>query len=938
MNHATRFARLVLLLALVGALALAGCGGSDSGSPTMPMTETPPTPYEMAVTNIAAADTANAAQAAYDAVKGDVTAAEGDKLQAAVDDRIAALDMMGRAADQKMALMTAAGNVDTSDLMTAEDIDAANTAIYALKTALAAAVDVSDADKAMYQATVDVAGTAVMTAQSALDHTAQTMALSGAVDALRAIDLGDLSTEEAIDAANDAIVALRTALDNATELTDAEKAVAMAELATANRTVMAAQGRVDIAGQKMMLSDAVKALEAIDLDALMTQEDIGAAHKAIITLELALKAATGLTDAEKLDATVDVTLAKRRVTAAETALATNIEGQTDALTMAATALGEIDLDDLDTPEKVTAANEAVEALKMALEGATHLSKADKATYQTQLEMATETVKTAQTGMDLTGRMAAQRTALTNAVTMATTAVVGVDNDSTDSEVAAADSAIAALQTAIDDAEDLSAGDADVAIAQGTLTTLTGVLAAAKTSRMAAIDKKDTADMKAMAATGKAMHAALAGPTPATDDALENIATGSTLLSTDAATLGIDAADGAGSLTGTTSNPDAVTLKAGDSAGALGSWDGMDYSHTNTGTKVVNEARVYTNKGPGKSESFADAEYTIATATDIDSDAIKGYVFLVDGGDAENGIDVMDVRGDDFAHSGTQIYTYDAVTDAAFTTRGTFDGAPGVFRCTGTCSVTNDGKDGPSDLGGDWHFKPDAGANAMVRQPDDAYLYYGWWVSKDKDGMPTAASAFVGKMGVFNPDAQESPGEIPLSGIDAIPGSATYTGHAAGKFAMRNPLDGTGDGGHFTADATLNAKFSGDGAGISGTLDNFMANDESVPWSVSLNNTSTSGRDADNDVSSMTNITDAGAFATSENRVDTAVDESKSTVWSINGNAAPASGTWSGQMYDELPGNAPGGDGSNIPTTVTGTFYSEFSTIGRMVGGFGADKQ
>ena len=37
------------------------------------------------------------------------------------------------------------------------------------------------------------------------------------------------------------------------------------------------------------------------------------------------------------------------------------------------------------------------------------------------------------------------------------------------------------------------------------------------------------------------------------------------------------------------------------------------------------------------------------------------------------------------------------------------------------------------------------------------------------------------------------------------------------------------------------------------------------------------------------------------------------------------------MYDELPGPAPDGDGSNIPTTATGTFYSEFSTIGRMVG-------
>ena len=44
------------------------------------------------------------------------------------------------------------------------------------------------------------------------------------------------------------------------------------------------------------------------------------------------------------------------------------------------------------------------------------------------------------------------------------------------------------------------------------------------------------------------------------------------------------------------------------------------------------------------------------------------------------------------------------------------------------------------------------------------------------------------------------------------------------------------------------------------------------------------------------------------------------------------------MHDEMPGNPPGGDGSNIPTTVTGTFYSEFSDRARMVGAFGADKQ
>ena len=72
---------------------------------------------------------------------------------------------------------------------------------------------------------------------------------------------------------------------------------------------------------------------------------------------------------------------------------------------------------------------------------------------------------------------------------------------------------------------------------------------------------------------------------------------------------------------------------------------------------------------------------------------------------------------------------------------------------------------------------------------------------------------------------------------------------------------------------------------------------------------------------------------------TDVNEAMGTTWSIDGNSGGRSGTWSGQTYDEKPGTvADGGDGSTIPTTVTGTFYSEFSTIGRMVGAFGADKQ
>ena len=433
-----------LVMAAALAIGLAACGGSSTTPPDDP----PPTPYEVAIAGIAAADTAEAAQAAYDAVKDDVTAAEGGRLQAAVDARIAVLATAARAAEQRMALMTAAGNVDTSDLMTAADIAAANTAIAALKAALAAAADVSDADKAMYQGQVTAAETAVATAQSALDHAAQTMALSNAVTALQAIDLTDLSTQDKIDAAEEAIAAVRAALEAATELSAAEKTMAMTELATADRTVMMAQGRFDTDAQKTALAEAVATLAALDLGALMTQDDIDAAEAAIVALDLALAAATNLTDAEKLDATVDVTVAKRRVASAQTTLDTNVGNQRTALTEAGTALAAIDLDDLDTQAKIDAADAAVMALKAALDDATHLSDSEKATYQTQLKAATETVRTAQTGMDRDGRMTAQRTAITSAVTMARTAVNGVKNTSTNSEVSAADQAITDLEAAI----------------------------------------------------------------------------------------------------------------------------------------------------------------------------------------------------------------------------------------------------------------------------------------------------------------------------------------------------------------------------------------------------------------------------------------------------------------------------------------------------------
>ena len=410
-----------------------------------------------------------------------------------------------------------------------------------------------------------------------------------------------------------------------------------------------------------------------------------------------------------------------------------------------------------------------------------------------------------------------------------------------------------------------------------------------------------ADRMAAAKTGKDLFAALEGSTSDADNPLTNIE--APVLATTGLT--INAAGGAGTFTDDPDS-DGVELKAGDSVGALGSWNGTDYARSmGTGDdKVTNEARVYTNRGAPKTKDF-------------------GEVHELGGGSLTVGTDAADralVMATAFEHQGTQTHQVPEKSDAVYV-RGTYDGAPGEYKCNTVagCSSTNDGSGSPSGLGGDWTFTPDKGA--MVSQPDAHYLYYGWWVSKDSDGMPTAASAFAGRFGTE--DGVSTDGLDPAGDLSTLTGSATYVGHAAGKFAMdysqNTAANGASDGGHFTADAELKATFgSGATAGVTGTIDNFRLNDgsEDPGWSVALMNGGLAAAGA---------ITAPGATE-------------DATVWSINGTEADASGTWSGTMYDELPGDPPGGDGNDIPTTVTGTFYSEYSDVGRMVGAFGADKQ
>ena len=511
--------------------------------------------------------------------------------------------------------------------------------------------------------------------------------------------------------------------------------------------------------------------------------------------------------------------------------------------------------------------------------------------------------------------AKERNDVDAAVMAAEAAATGLASDSSVDAVTAAQARVDAANMAIADAEHLT--DAEKATETAKVVAAQVPVTLAKNRNDAAAQTaKDEADQKAKeeaeakakadAAAGKALKAAL-GETP-----LSNLDAGTTRHDIENEELSLTVA----TLTPAIAIPD---MEAGDSAGALGDWAGTHYAHTNAGTKVSNSAIVYTNQAEPKSYPIAE-RYAVDANNPLGAGSYEAATRTLNVGTAAD----ANIKADMFPTAGEQNFA-PASPSAEVQVPGTYQGASGTYRCTGTCTATA-GDGGVISLSDAWVFVHVTGASVSVT--DENYLFFGWWLRKDKDDEPTHASAFTGVVGagaaILGSDATNVLPALPASG------SATYTGVAAGKFASNDPLHG-GDAGHFTADATLTAKFgtaatAGDNNsnGLSGMLDNFMANGEAVPWSVSLlraNFGTTIGATEpfdDPDTSSVNEATDM-------------------TVWSIDGNSAAADGTWSAQMYDEMPGNQPNGDGSNVPTSVTGTFQSHFGSTHTMVGAFGAER-
>ena len=300
----------------------------------------------------------------------------------------------------------------------------------------------------------------------------------------------------------------------------------------------------------------------------------------------------------------------------------------------------------------------------------------------------------------TSTVAMERTAISNAIAAAQTAVEMVTDDATDATVTAADNAIAAAKKAIADAADVPAEEKTAN--SGTVAQIETALTNAKTSRTAAMKDTSTAD-------AKAAMALFNGFADAGDDGTADLTLG-TLTVTDkhGGSATVVAAD-----TGA-----APAVKATDTAvQMLGMWKGTELAGDTAGEMPSNTVVVYTDIEAPKAVPFGQVHTLANDVLTIDADA-----------DADAHVKLISAA--DFTHAGRVNHDPDptSATDVA-RIRGMFNGASGEYRCTAAAADTCGSIESSMGvrLTAGWVFDPDSGAMAM--QADTSYAYFGWWLHK-----------------------------------------------------------------------------------------------------------------------------------------------------------------------------------------------------------------
>ena len=455
--------------------------------------------------------------------------------------------------------------------------------------------------------------------------------------------------------------------------------------------------------------------------------------------------------------------------------------------------------------------------------------------------------------------------------------------------------IAALEQRLGIENGNDPGD-DVATLMARITELEGQLEAKAAAERMAQEEADRKAREAAAATAAKLYAGIgAAPLTSTGDGQRSAAYSGTNDSEITLTID-DAAPDDGTDTTVTLSEDKGTM-----VGMNHGWTGKRYADPAGGDSY--EAVVYSDvKAPTQGKKFGSAAAVTATGA---------YQYqLTEGALPSTQFVAMNVAFTNVTRTaGTETFRLPDPNPGVQTViniPGSYHGVSGTYNCTpGTpangCSAAVAARGFTVSTGDTWTFTPSSAEARVTDAADTAYVSYGWWLGKAANDGPFTASAFV--------DYKGGDGSAEFAGgIDALNGTATYMGGAAGKYALASSTGGTNDAGHFTARATLEANFTINAAAtaITGMIDQFMGADGmSRDWSVKLNGSA---------------IADAGTFGDAED----------GTEWTIGGTAAADDGSWSGRFYNA------GNDG--VPDVAAGTFHSTYGTAGRMVGAFGANEQ
>ena len=156
-----------------------------------------------------------------------------------------------------------------------------------------------------------------------------------------------------------------------------------------------------------------------------------------------------------------------------------------------------------------------------------------------------------------------------------------------------------------------------------------------------------------------------------------------------------------------------------------------------------------------------------------------------------------------------------------TRSGTYQGVSGTFSCATGCNMAADA-DGTIMYTGTWTFKPGSLASGIPQPQDTEFLYFGDWAFRPDDAADAHAYRWIAG----------GQGAISTANFGALDGTATFSGGAIGRYALRNQVGQEDRIGSFTATATFTADFDTDM--IDGRLTDFRNGGTALTgWSAYL---------------------------------------------------------------------------------------------------------